>query len=54
MGEWKNNKMEGLGYFQFDDNVYQGSFKLSLKHGFGVEHFHNGDKYMGEYVKDSF
>ena len=35
-GHWKNNKMEGLGFYEVDTNLYEGYFQNSIKNGFGI------------------
>jgi len=38
-------------YYQNGD-VYEGGFKIGLKHGYGKEFFKNGFIYEGEYRED--
>lgn len=39
-----------ISLFLFHDDSYVGELKESLKHGFGVEDFLNGDRYSGNYL----
>jgi len=36
-GEWRNNNMEGLGIYVWNDGRrYEGMYKDDKKHGFGI------------------
>jgi len=54
VGQIKNQSFEGKGtlYYKDTGDVYKGTFKKGLKHGFGELHYYNGDKYIGEFYKD--
>ena len=54
VGDWKNNKMHGLGtyYYKESDNKYVGDWKNNKMHGFGTFYWNEGDKYVGDYLND--
>ena len=51
-GDWKNNKMHGLGtyYYKKSGSKYDGDWKNNKMHGFGTFYWNDGDKYVGEWV----
>jgi hypothetical protein len=53
-GDWKNNKMDGLGtfYYKKSGNEYDGDWKNNKKHGFGTYYWNDGDKYVGDFLND--
>jgi hypothetical protein len=55
VGDWKNNKMHGLGtfYFKKSGDEYDGDWKNNKKHGFGTFYWNNGDKYVGNYLNNN-
>jgi hypothetical protein len=47
-GEWRDGRKEGQGFLKLSEKEYYfGTFVKSIKEGFGVEVFVNGDKYRG-------
>lgn len=50
VGEWKNDKMDGEGFFYFENgDTYHGNFQDGKQSGRGKYLFVNGSKYEGEY-----
>ena len=51
-GEWKNEKLNGLGVMTYPDgHKYVGEWKNGKVHGQGEFTWSNGDKYEGEWKK---
>ena len=47
-GEWKDNKMDGIGVFLWEDNKkYIGEYKNDKKDGFGIFIWPDGRRYEG-------
>jgi len=52
-GEWKNEKLNGLGVITFPDGgKYEGEWKGGKKNGQGTFTYYDGDKYVGEFKDD--
>lgn len=50
VGELKDGKKEGLGFYRLSDgSLYEGEFKDDKMHGQGVLSYPNGSKYVGEF-----
>ena len=55
IGEWKNDKKNGHGYYSWDNGEeYIGQWKSDLKNGQGNYFWPNGDKYIGQYKDDNY
>jgi hypothetical protein len=50
VGEWRENRPEGLGVIMTEESRYEGEVRSGMKHGSGREMFVNGDVYVGCYV----
>ena len=51
IGEWVDNKIEGMGVYFWDNNmIYIGEYKNEKKWGFGIFIWPNGYKYEGEWI----
>jgi len=49
-GEWKNEKLNGLGVMTYPDgHKYVGEFKNGKQHGQGIFTTPSGNKYVGEF-----
>ena len=49
-GEWKDNKMHGMGVYRWiDGRMYEGSYVHDKKHGYGVYRWADGRKYEGKW-----
>ncbi|CAM9496530.1 unnamed protein product [Chrysoparadoxa australica] len=52
-GEWKDNKMHGIGKYCFATGAtYEGQFDGNCFHGHGVYRFNNGAWYEGGWVQN--
>ena len=53
MGEWKNNKIEGVGkYYFYNGTRYEGEWKNNKREGYGIFYYSNGNKLEGEWKND--
>lgn len=49
-GEWKNDKMEGIGVYHYSNgDIYEGEWKDNLHNGLGGYTFTDGSKYDGDW-----
>lgn len=50
-GQWKNDKMEGFGVYEYISGaIYTGNWKDNLHHGTGKYEFPDGSSYDGQWV----
>ena len=43
MGQWNNNKIQGIGIFLYPDGkIYRGEYNNDSKHGYGITNFVTG------------
>ena len=55
IGEWKNSKKNGKGYFKIGSNsFYEGDFLNGEITGQGIRIYQNGSKYEGEFLNGEF
>lgn len=57
VGQWLNNKQDGIGTFFSQTGAYVGDWKSGLQHGNGTALYKNGNKYVGQFrngFKDGF
>ena len=52
VGEFKNDKFNGLGYSNDDGEIAEGVWVDNTMTGFGITQFDNGDKYIGDWIGD--
>ena len=56
VGEWYNNKKNGLGILYNNNNIiYKGEWNDDKKHGYGIHYDNFGNiKYNGEWIDDDY
>lgn len=53
LGDFKHNKMHGMGILKTNNEIYEGEFENGLKHGYGKINV-NDFVLVGNWVKDVF
>jgi hypothetical protein len=53
VGQIKNDTFHGEGTLYYNDtgDLYKGTFKNGLTHGYGEMHFYNGNTYIGDFYE---